>query len=118
MIKEYKLKPYPRRLWVAKNENFDKVKKKFKLNSEDKTLTNKQINSLYDAIVLNVIDKKTKYSGYLVFITNNYTDSILVHEAAHVVFELYKDCSMIINNNMDQEPFCYLLTYIYKLLKK
>lgn len=118
MIKEYKLKPYPRRLWVAKNENFDKVKKKFKLNSGDKTLTNKQINSLYDAIVLNVIDKKTKYSGYLVFITNSYTDSVLVHEAAHVVFELYKDCSMLVTNNMDQEPFCYLLEHVYKLLKK
>lgn len=44
MIKEVELIPYPRMMWVAKNENFDNLKEVFEfLSEEDLSLTNEEI---------------------------------------------------------------------------
>lgn len=117
MIKEYKLSPYPKRMWIAKDENFDNIKKDFSFKyEEDEQLNNETIQNDYAAIVFSVA--KDNYYGYLVFCTNDCDENTLVHEAGHVVLHLYEDCNMILKENMDQEPFCYMLEYIFSLLKE
>lgn len=114
MITEHKLTPYPRRLWIAKGENYDNIKGQFEMSPEDEALTDEEINSKWKAIVISC--NKDDYAGYLVFITDDYDEGDLVHEALHVALCVYDDCSMDISNNMDQEPLCYLDEYIWRLL--
>lgn len=116
MIKEFEINPYPRKLWIAVGENFDIIKSKFHFNdSQDKDFTQQIIETDYDGIVFDVT--KNDYKGYLVFLINSH-DLVLVHEASHVVLSIYADCGMVLDPDMDQEPFCYLVEYIFNLLKK
>lgn len=115
MIKEVELIPYPRMMWIAKNENFDNLKEVFEfISEEDLSLTNEKIVKTWNAIVFEV--NKDNRTGYLVFICSNYEDSNLVHEAVHVALNVYEDCSMELNSGMDQEPLAYLIEYVYKKL--
>lgn len=117
MIKEYKLSPYPRRLWIVKNENFNEIKKDFQFKyKNEEELSNDYIQNNYQAIVFLV--SKDSYYGYLVFCTDDCDENTLVHEAGHVVLHLYEDCGMDLKEGMDQEPFCYMLEYIFSLLKE
>lgn len=116
MIIEHKLNPYPRRMWVVKDENFDDIKKDFKLSPEDEELTNDEIEEDCNAMVFECI--KDGYHGFMVFIASNCEKGTLVHEAIHVAFHVYEDCAMKLEPGMDQEPFCYLAEYIYKLLEQ
>lgn len=116
MIIEHKLNPYPRMMWVVKDENFDDIKKDFKLNPEDEELTNDEIEEDCNAIVFECT--KDGFLGFMVFIASNCEDGTLVHEAVHVAFHVYEACSMKLEPGMDQEPFCYLTEYIYKLLEQ
>lgn len=115
MIAEYKLNPYPRRMWVVKGESFDDIKSQFVLDKEDSELTDEQIREDWDAVVFRCT--KDKYLGYLVFITDNYSQETLVHEASHITLNIYIDCQMRMDQEMDQEPFAYLVEYIYHLLR-
>ena len=115
MIKEVELIPYPRRMWIAKKENFDTLKEVFEfISEEDLSLTHEEIVKSWNAVVFEV--NKDGYTGYLVFICDNYEDSHLVHEAVHVALNVYEDCSMELKPGMDQEPLAYLIEYIYKKL--
>lgn len=114
MLAEYKLNPYPRRMWVAKGENFDQLKKQFNLSDEDSVLTHQKIIDNYDAIV--ICCSKDNSIGYLVFITDECDDGGLVHEATHVALHIYEECDMKLAHFMDQEPFAYLVEYIWRLL--
>lgn len=117
MIKEVELIPYPRKMWIAKKENFDKLKEVFEfLVEEDLSLTHKEIEDRWNAIVFTV--NKDKCTGYLVFITDDCSDSNLVHESVHVALNVYEDCSMELKSEMDQEPLAYLVEYIYTELIK
>lgn len=113
MIKEYNLIPYPRKLWIVKNEDFEKIQSKFSILSDDVESILEDLDDM-DAFVITC--RKDRYEGYLVFINGECDDSILVHEALHVSLTLFADCSMEISPNMDQEPLCYLTEYIFKLL--
>lgn len=116
MIIEHKINPYPRRIWVVIKENFDKIKSEFNFKYEsDYELTNKKIVNNYDAIVITV--SKNNKAGFMVFITDDISNSTLVHESLHVALNIYIDCEMVINSEMDQEPLCYLTEYIYSLLE-
>lgn len=115
-MKEYKLNPYPGRMWIVKGESFDDIKSKFVLDENDSKLTNKEIREDWDAIVFKCT--KDNYHGYLVFITDKCTHETLVHESVHVALEIYIDCSMDISPEMDQEPLAYLVEYIYSLLSE
>lgn len=115
-MEEYKLNPYPRRMWVAKGEPFSRVKSIFKLDEEDSKLTDEEINSKWDAVVLEC--SKDEYAGYLVFITSSATLESLVHEAVHVALNIYIDCNIDISPEMDPEPLAYLTEYIYSLLSE
>lgn len=114
MLKEYKLTPYPRKMWVAKGENFDQIKGQFDLSAEDYALTNQDIEDSWNAVVFSC--NKGDYSGYLVFVTEGHDQGDLVHEALHVAMNVYEDCSMKIEPGMDQEPLCYLTEHIWRLL--
>lgn len=115
MIKEYKIEPYPRRLWVVSNENFDEIKDQFKFWDDINGYTHEYIICNFSAVVFRC--SKDDYAGYLVFVTDEYNDSDLVHETGHITLSIYEDCDMELKRGMDQEPFCYLLSYIYKLIK-
>lgn len=115
MIKEHKLTPYPRRMWIARNENFDEIKGQFEfVYKSDSEITNDEIQNEWNAGVFKV--SKNKYRGYLVFITDDCDDGHLVHEANHVALHVYEDCGMDLKPEMDQEPFCYLSEHIWRLL--
>lgn len=111
MIKEFILNPYPRKLWIVKEEKFEDIEDLFEFSLEGL-----EIPDIEDAEGITFVCTKDSYCGYMVFITDNASDSTLVHEATHVVLSLYRDCGIELHEDMDQEPFCYLLEYIYKLL--
>lgn len=115
MITEHILEPYPRIMWVAFEEDFDKIKSNFQMHEQDSELTHNEIANKYDAIVFRVY--KDDNNGYLVFIINSSPNRILVHESLHVALDIYQDCGMEVNVQMDQEPLCYLVEYIYSLLE-
>ena len=116
MIVEHRINPYPRTMWVAVGEDFDKIKSEFqfvyKLDSE---MTNKKIVDEYDAIVFQV--SKDNKAGFLVFIVTDDSNRTFVHEALHVALHIYEDCNMDLRPGMDQEPLCYLDEYIYSLIE-
>lgn len=116
MIIEHRINPYPRTMWVAVGEDFDKIKSEFQFVYEsDSEMTNKKIVDEYDAIIFRV--SKNDLAGFLVFIVTNNSNRTLVHEALHVALHIYEDCDMEIKPGMDQEPLCYLTEYIYSLLE-
>lgn len=116
MITEHRLNPYPRIMWVAVGEDFDKIKSEFQFMYEaDSEITNKKIVDDYNAIVFRV--SKNNQAGFLVFIVDNDSNRTLVHEALHVALHIYEDCDMDLRPGMDQEPLCYLDEYIYNLIK-
>lgn len=117
MIKEVELIPYPRKMWIAKEENYDTLKEVFVFNNENDLVdTHQDIIDKYNAVVLNV--SKDELAGYLVFISSECEDRHLVHEAVHVALNVYEDCSMELKPEMDQEPLAYLIEYIYTELTK
>lgn len=115
MIVEYDLIPYPRKLWIVKDEDFDKIKTKFSILDSDIEDINEEIDE-YNGFVLTCC--KNKYKGYLVFLNKEYDNQVLVHEALHVSLTLFADCGIEISPNMDQEPLCYLTEYIFNLLAR
>ena len=116
MIVEHKINPYPRTMWVAVGEDFDKIKSEFQFTYEsDSKMTNKEIYDEFDALVFRV--SKNNLAGFLVFIVTNNSNRTLVHESLHVALHIYEDCDMEIKPGMDQEPLCYLTEYIYSLLE-
>lgn len=116
MIIEHKINPYPRTMWVAVGEDFDKIKSEFQFVYEsDSEMTNKKIVDEYDAIVFRV--SKNNLAGFLVFIVTDNSNRTLVHEALHVALHIYEDCDMDLRPGMDQEPLCYLDEYIYSLIE-
>lgn len=116
MIIEHDLLIYPRRIWVVKDESFDHIKKDFSLREEDEKMTDEEIEENWDAFVISC--QKNKYHGFMVFINGDCEDKTLVHEALHVALNVYEECSITLEAGMDQEPLCYLVEYIYKLLKE
>ena len=117
MIKTVTLNPYPRIMWVAKEENYDTLKEVFVFNNENDLVdTHQDIIDRYNAVVLNV--SKDELAGYLVFICPECEGKHLVHEAVHVALNVYEDCSMELKSDMDQEPLAYLIEYIYTELTK
>lgn len=116
MITEHRINPYPRTMWVAVGEDFDKIKSEFQFRYEsDSKMTNKEIYDELDALVFTV--SKNSLAGFLVFIVTNDSNRTLIHEALHVALHIYEDCDMEIKPGMDQEPLCYLTEYIYSLLE-
>ena len=116
MITEHRINPYPRTMWIAVGEDFDKIKSEFQFAYEsDSKMTNKEIDNEFDALVFKV--SKNSLAGFLVFIVTNNSNRTLVHEALHVALHIYEDCDMEIKPGMDQEPLCYLTEYIYSLLE-
>lgn len=116
MIIEHRINPYPRTMWVAVGEDFDKIKSEFQFVYEsDSEMTNKKIVDEYDAIVFRV--SKNNLAGFLVFIVTDNSNRTLVHEALHVALYIYEDCDMDLRPGMDQEPLCYLDEYIYSLIE-
>lgn len=116
MIVEHRINPYPRTMWVAVGEDFDKIKSEFQFVYEsDSEMTNKKIVDEYDAIVFRV--SKDNKVGFLVFIVTDDSNRIFVHEALHVALHIYEDCDMDLRPGMDQEPLCYLDEYIYSLIE-
>lgn len=113
MVKEYKIEPYPRRLWIIKDEIWDDIKSQF--TEIDGDITHEYLYTHFDAYVSPC--KKDGYLGYLLFIPDEVKDHVLVHEAGHITIFIYEDCDMELKQKMDSEPFCYLLEYIYKLMK-
>ena len=116
MITERRINPYPRTMWIAVGEDFDKIKSEFQFTYEsDSKMTNKEIYDEFDALVFRV--SKNNLAGFLVFIVTNNSNRTLVHESLHVALHIYEDCDMEIKPGMDQEPLCYLTEYIYSLLE-
>lgn len=116
MITEHRINPYPRTMWVAVGEDFDKIKSEFQFTYEsDSKMTNKEIYDEFNALVFRV--SKNDLAGFLVFIVTNNSNRTLVHESLHVALHIYEDCDMEIKPGMDQEPLCYLTGYIYSLLE-
>lgn len=116
MIAEHRINPYPKTMWIAVGEDFDKIKSEFQFMYESDTkMTNEKINYEFDALVFRV--SKNDLAGFLVFIVTNNSNRTLVHEALHVALYIYEDCDMEIKPGMDQEPLCYLTEYIYSLLE-
>lgn len=116
MVTEHRINPYPRTMWVAVGEDFDKIKSEFQFMYESDTkMTNEKINDEFDALVFRV--SKNSLAGFLVFVVTNDSNRTLVHEALHVALHIYEDCDMEIKPGMDQEPLCYLTEYIYSLLE-
>lgn len=116
MIVEHIINPYPRRMWIAVGENFDKIKSEFRfIYKSDSEMTNEELNNEYDASVFRVL--KGNLAGFLVFLVTTDSNRALVHEALHVALYIYEDCDMEISPEMDQEPLCYLTEYIYSLIE-
>lgn len=116
MMVEHKINPYPRIMWVAVGEDFDKIKSEFQFVYEsDSEMTNKKIVDECDAVVFQV--SKDNKAGFLVFIVTDDSNRTFVHEALHVALHIYEDCNMDLRPGMDQEPLCYLDEYIYSLIE-
>ena len=116
MITEHRINPYPRTMWVAVVEDFDKIKSEFQFVYEsDSEMINEKIVDEYDAMVFRV--SKNNKTGFLVFIVTDDFNRILIHEALHVALHIYEDCDMDLRPGMDQEPLCYLTEYIYSLIE-
>lgn len=116
MIVEHRINPYPRIMWVAVGEDFDKIKSEFQFVYEsDSEMTNKKIVDECDAIIFRV--SKDNKAGFLVFIVTDDSNRTFVHEALHVALHIYEDCDMDLRPGMDQEPLCYLDEYIYSLIE-
>ena len=116
MIVEHRINPYPRIMWVAVGEDFDKIKSEFQfVYKSDSEMTSKKIVDEYDAIVFRV--SKDNKAGFLVFIVTDDSNRTFVHEALHVTLHIYEDCDMDLRPGMDQEPLCYLDEYIYSLIE-
>ena len=116
MITEHRINPYPRTMWIAVGEDFDKIKAEFQFAYEsDSKMTNKEIYDEFDALVFRV--SKNNLAGFLVFIVTNNSNRTLVHESLHVALHIYEDCDMDLRPGMDQEPLCYLDEYIYSLIE-
>lgn len=116
MIVEHRINSYPRIMWVAVGEDFDKIKSEFQFVYESNSeMTNKKIVDEYDAIVFRV--SKDNKAGFLVFIVTDDSNRTFVHEALHVALHIYEDCDMNLRLGMDQEPLCYLDEYIYSLME-
>lgn len=116
MIAEHRINPYPRTMWIAVGEDFDKIKSEFQFVYEsDSEITNEKIVDEYDAMVFRV--SKNNKTGFLVFIVTDDSNRVLVHEALHVALHIYEDCDMDLRPGMDQEPLCYLNEYIYSLIE-
>lgn len=114
MIKEFQLTPYPRKLFVIKDEDFDQIKDQFEID-EDEEIDDKFVTSYAASTIL---ASKDGDAGYIVYITRTTEDSHLVHESVHVAIYLYEDICAEIKKGMDQEPFAYLVEHIYTLLKQ
>lgn len=67
MIVEHRINPYPRTMWVAVGEDFDKIKSEFQFVYEsDSEMTSKKIVDEYDVYsIQSIFDNK---AGFLVFI--------------------------------------------------
>ena len=116
MIVEHRINPYPRTMWVAVGEDFDKIKSEFQfVYVSDSEMTNIKIVYEFVAIVFRV--SKDNNAGFLVFIVTDDSNRTFVHEALHVALHIYEDCDMDLRPGMDQEPLCYLDEYIYSLME-
>lgn len=110
MIKEFQLAPYPRKLFVAINETMSEIRKQFTL---DETIVDTSDKELLDgAACITFTVSKDDFAGYLVYILENTNNSYLVHEAVHVVLNLYSEIDA--NGLDDQEPFAYMVEDVFK----
>lgn len=111
MIKELDLTPYPRKLWIVRNESIENLKSKFDLDELQCDMIDSES---YCGLALST--SKNKNAGYMVILYDEATLSTCLHEAIHVVMDLYSDLEMNISNDMDQEPFAYYVEYVFNLL--
>lgn len=113
MIKEYQIEPYPRRLWVTNASDLEEVRKEYSFICE---VTDEQVESSASLVI--PAKNKDNYYGYFVIINEDCESRHLVHEAIHIALDVYRDCDCSINEEMDQEPFAYLVESIYNKLKQ
>lgn len=115
MIKVIDITPYPRQLFLVKDEQPEKVYKRF--GRSDGTFDIAGIENAYLVVWDYIYDKTNNKAGYLVyFYTDNPVDKYLVHEASHVTLDLFRDIQDDISFTC-QEPFAYLIEFIFNELQ-
>lgn len=106
---ELSLKPYPGRLCLATTrKDFEKSSQKVigRRVPAEALLAN-------DGRLLIRTESKTKFKTYLVWVN---TRNAVVHEAAHVVLDVFEDVG-IVPNEGNGEPFAYMLGYVVEQIE-
>jgi hypothetical protein len=118
-IHEFNLTPYPRKLWVIKKWTEKELKEAFcRYDGGEVDWDLDDNENLIEAKVISKVQfKESEYLGIVVLLKPNVKNKILAHESGHIALSLFDEIDSYANPN-DQEPFCYLLGYIYDCLEQ
>lgn len=118
-IHEFNLTPYPRKLWVIKKWTEKELKEAFcRYDGGEVDWDLDDNENLIEAKVIPKVQfKESEYLGIVVLLKPNVKNKILAHESGHIALSLFDEIDSYANPN-DQEPFCYLLGYIYDCLEQ
>lgn len=91
MILAFNIEPYPKKLWVAKNEDWEKLYALFRYDCDVSDITQNTLDNEASALTFpRVTDGKGAY-GYLVYLSDCCKIQHVAHEAAHVAIHVYED---------------------------
>lgn len=112
-MRKFKLGIYPITLHIGTFCDFSKLKENYNFDIDESLIDSS------NGITIPMISKANLNGNHcaVLFDTTKPIDEVIVHEAVHVAFFIYKNCSCEINQDMDEEPFVYLVEYIYNILK-
>jgi hypothetical protein len=118
-IHEFNLTPYPRKLWVIKKWTEKELKEAFcRYNGDEIDWDLDDSDSPFSIRVAPRVQyKDTGMFGILVLMKSNAPNKDLAHDAGHIAISLFDEIGSYANSQ-DQEPFCYLLGYIYDCLEQ
>lgn len=118
MIQAFNIEPYPKKLWVAKNENWEMLHAFFCYDCDVSDITQNTLDNEASALTFPKVTDSKGAGGYLVFLSDCCKIQHVAHEAAHVAIHVYEDCFMQLKVGMDSEPFAYLLESIFCKIKE
>lgn len=118
MIQTFNIEPYPKKLWVAKNEDWEKLYALFRYDCDVSDITQNTLDNEASALTFPRVTDSKGVGGYLVFLSDCCKIQHVAHEAAHVAIHIYEDCLIQLKVGMDSEPFAYLLESIFCKIKE
>lgn len=116
MIKIVNITPYPRQMFLVKDEAIEGIYKRFS-RTDNRTYNLEDINGRCGAVFNQIIDNNTNKLGFLVYFPRtDVPDKTLVHEMIHVLLDTFEEIDEQISYDC-QEPIAYLAEYIFNELQ-